>query len=146
VDVVLGFDPSWLPAAIGLYADAGLGTKEPARLAAALRASHAVATAWDGARLIGIGRVVSDGVYYATVFDVAVAPAWQGRGVGRALMAALEGSVPAGARLYLTATFGHEGFYRGLGYRRHRTAMAKYPDGASPYLDGDEGGDDDASP
>ncbi len=135
MEVALGFDPSWVEAAAALYSEAGLGVKESTDLSAALAASHAVATAWHAGALIGIGRVISDGVYYASVFDVAVRPAWQGRGVGRAIMAALEGSVPASTRVYLTATFGHEGFYRRLGYRRHRTAMAKYPDPASRYLE-----------
>jgi GNAT superfamily N-acetyltransferase len=135
VEITLGFHPSWLEAAAALYSEAGLGVKQPAALSAAFKASHTLATAWHGSALIGIGRVISDGVYYACVFDVAVAPAWQGHGVGRAIMAALEGSLPPDTRLYLTATFGHEGFYRRLGYRRHRTAMAKYPEAASPYLE-----------
>lgn len=58
--------------------------------------------------------------------DVAVHPAYQRQGIGRRLMNELEQAVP-GLRIYLTATFGNELFYERLGYRRHRTARAKYP-------------------
>lgn len=37
-------------------------------------------------QLVGFGRATSDGVLSATIWDVAVAPAWQRAGLGRALM------------------------------------------------------------
>ena len=115
---------------------AGMGDREPSALWRAAQHSHAVVTAWHGSEIVGIGRVVSDGVYYATIFDVAVHPAVQGQGIGRSLMEALKASLPPGVRIHLTSTFGNEGFYARLGYARHRTAMAKYPDMSSPYLAG----------
>jgi ribosomal protein S18 acetylase RimI-like enzyme len=38
--------------------------------------------AWDGERLIGFGRVLTDFIYRATIWDVIVDRAYQGRGVG----------------------------------------------------------------
>jgi ribosomal protein S18 acetylase RimI-like enzyme len=38
--------------------------------------------AWDGERLIGFGRVLSDFIYRATIWDVIVDRAYQGQGVG----------------------------------------------------------------
>lgn len=38
--------------------------------------------AWDGERLIGFGRVLTDFVYRATIWDVIVDRAYQGRGIG----------------------------------------------------------------
>lgn len=131
-----GFDPRWLDDALQIYREAGLGHKDAAQLRAALVQSHRVVTCWNGEELCGIGRLISDGVYYASIFDVAVQPAYQRQGVGRLLMRELEQAVP-GLRIYLTATFGNEPFYERLGYRRHRTAMAKYPPPfeASAYLE-----------
>ena len=40
-------------------------------------------------RQVGFARVVSDGVYHAFLFDVFVLPAFRGRGIARALMAAV---------------------------------------------------------
>jgi ribosomal protein S18 acetylase RimI-like enzyme/nitroimidazol reductase NimA-like FMN-containing flavoprotein (pyridoxamine 5'-phosphate oxidase superfamily) len=59
----------------------------PAQLAAAQRGS----TAWIGARdrdgaIIGSARAISDGVKRGWIYDVIVAPAWRGRGVGQALV------------------------------------------------------------
>lgn len=46
-----------------------------------------VFTAWDGPRLVGFARVLTDSVYRATLWDVVVDVPYQGRGVGEGLMA-----------------------------------------------------------
>ncbi|GKS65943.1 GNAT family N-acetyltransferase [Nitrospira sp.] len=38
--------------------------------------------AWDGERLIGFGRVLTDFIYRATIWDVIVDQAYQGQGIG----------------------------------------------------------------
>lgn len=131
-----GFDSQWLDDALHLYREAGLGHKDAGQLREALVQSYRVVTCWNAEELCGIGRLISDGVYYAAIFDVAVHPSYQRQGIGRRLMHELEQAVP-GLRIYLTATFGNEPFYERLGYRRHRTALAKYPPPfeASPYLE-----------
>lgn len=43
-------------------------------------------TGWDGPRLVVFARVLTDRVYRATLWDVVVDAAYQGRGVGEALM------------------------------------------------------------
>lgn len=131
----LGYEPAWAPLLAALYQATGMGQPQPEALNQAFGNSHRVASAWapDG-QLCGAARLLSDGVFYACVFDVAVCPKRQGQGIGKALMALLEAEVP-GVKLHLTATFGKEGFYRKLGYAKHRTAMAKYPGpGPWPYL------------
>jgi len=50
----------------------------------------------DG-ELIGMGRVVGDGGLFLFVVDIAVAPAWQGKGLGRRIMQALMDEVHARA-------------------------------------------------
>ena len=37
-------------------------------------------------QILGFARVISDGVFYASIWDVAVLPSWQRSGLGRALM------------------------------------------------------------
>lgn len=37
-------------------------------------------------QLLGFARVISDGLFYATIWDVCVFPAWQRIGLGRGLM------------------------------------------------------------
>jgi GNAT superfamily N-acetyltransferase len=43
-----------------------------------------------GADTIGMGRIVGDGGCFFLVVDIAVLPAWQGRGLGTRIMAALD--------------------------------------------------------
>jgi ribosomal protein S18 acetylase RimI-like enzyme len=121
---------------VGLVA--GYGKKGDSRaIERAFRSSFRVVTAWHNARLIGAARALSDGVCNSTLFDVGVLPEFQKRGVGRGLMQALMAGLEH-TRLYLTSTFGNEPFYRKLGFKRHKTAMAKYPF-KSEYLEESNG-------
>lgn len=47
-----------------------------------LRHTDLTLCAWDGDRLIGFGRVLTDFIYRATIWDVIVDGAYQGQGVG----------------------------------------------------------------
>ena len=47
-----------------------------------LRHTDVAVTAWDGDLLIGFGRVLTDYVYRASIWDVIVDKAYQGQGVG----------------------------------------------------------------
>lgn len=72
----------------GLYGAVGWSayTEDPARLAAAVAASLRVVTAWDGERLVGLARVVGDGLSIVYLQDVLAAPDHQRGGVGRELL------------------------------------------------------------
>lgn len=82
---------------LALRVAAGLSAMSPAGAREGLRASWcAVCVRADG-ELIGMGRVVGDGGLFLFVVDIAVAPAWQRRGVGRRIMQALMEQVHARA-------------------------------------------------
>lgn len=87
--------------------------------ARALGQSWAVATARLDGRLVGIGRVISDGALYALLVDLIVHPEVQDKGIGRALVDRLIDRCRASRlrSLQLFAAEGSEGFYRGLGFR-----------------------------
>jgi GNAT superfamily N-acetyltransferase len=87
-------------------------------LEASLRSSWYWISAHHGETLVGTGRLVSDGVLYAVVFDMVVAPAWRGRGVGAAILGRLLTRCDrAGIRdVLLFAAQGTEGFYRRHGF------------------------------
>jgi ribosomal protein S18 acetylase RimI-like enzyme len=82
-----------------------------------LLGSCSVVSAWEGGRLVGIGRATSDGVFRAVLWDVVVAEEHQGRGLGRRIVQALLASPPvAGSeRVYLMTT-NSSGFYERLGF------------------------------
>ena len=48
--------------------------------------SNVVVTAWDGDRLVGILRGLTDGAYDGYVCDLAIHSDYQGQGVGRGLL------------------------------------------------------------
>lgn len=60
-------------------------TDDPAPLDAAIAGSLRVVTAWDGGHLVGLARIVGDGLTIVYLQDILVRPAHQRRGIGREL-------------------------------------------------------------
>lgn len=87
-----------------------------------LDASLAGVLARDGDRVVGMGRLVGDGVFYFYVQDVAVDPDYQGRGVGQRIVAALldhiRHTAPANAFVCLFATDAALPLYERNGFSR----------------------------
>jgi len=100
--------------------------REIDKIKSAFQKSYKVVTAWDGNVLAGACRMLSDGISYAMVFDVAVLPEYQKNGIGKGMLnLLLEGEQHMS--IHLTSTFGNEDFYKKLGFKKHKTAYAKYP-------------------
>lgn len=99
----------------------------------AFQNSRKVVTAWKDGELVGAGRLISDGLCYGTIYDVGVLQACRKQGIGKGIMNEL---LKGNEHLltYLTSTFGNEDFYRKLGFKKHKTAYAKYPH-KSEYLE-----------
>lgn len=53
------------------------------------RNSWLVVSAYDGSKLVGFGRVVTDFVLHAMIFDMIVLPDYQGRGIGTKILSRL---------------------------------------------------------
>jgi GNAT superfamily N-acetyltransferase len=87
----------------GVFERAPLGTRDPNVLERLFRNSQAQCFAYVDSRLIGAGRAISDRVSWTVIFDVVVEPEYQGKGCGRAIV-------------------------ESLGFRKLRTAMARFPD------------------
>ncbi|WP_394225148.1 GNAT family N-acetyltransferase [Pseudoalteromonas spongiae] len=94
---------------------AGLSAKSLKAASIALPNSLYGISIRDGKQLIAMGRVVGDGACNFEVVDIAVDPAYQGRGLGREIdnylaSVALEGS-------YVSMIADEPAFYEKLGYR-----------------------------
>ena len=72
-----------------IFQRAPLGTRDPAVLRRVFANSGVRCFAWDGPELIGAGRAITDGVRYAVIFDVVLLPEYQGKGIGKEIMAFL---------------------------------------------------------
>jgi len=80
-----------------------------------------------------LAALISDGVCYGMIFDVGVLPSYQNKGIGKGIMNELmKGNEQIS--IHLTSTFGNEAFYGKLGFKKHKTAHAKYPRN-SEYLE-----------
>ena len=99
-----------IPAAddyLRLRIEAGLSPKSAAGAAVGLPNTLHGAIVRHGGAVVGMGRVVGDGDLFLQVVDIAVQPAHQGRGLGKAIVSALVAHVrataPDGAHVSLLA-------------------------------------------
>jgi ribosomal protein S18 acetylase RimI-like enzyme len=109
---------------VGLLRSVGwdLRASEPASLERALAGTTEFATAWDGERLIGTARSITDGGQNALIATVVVHPAYQGLGVGEQMMHLLTDGRDL-VRFSLASAPGVEGWYRKLGFLPDPHAM-----------------------
>ena len=103
----------------------GMAYHEPDVHKRAFEASHTTVFVYHADRLIGFGRAISDGVYQAAVYDCAVLPEFQGKGVGTTIMNSILPRI-SHCNVVLYASPGKEGFYQTLGFRRMKTGMALF--------------------
>ena len=84
----------------------------------ALDNSWYVVAAYQGSELVGVGRLVSDGVLYAMIYDMIVKPSHQGRGIGTAILDKLvQKCNDSGLRdIQLFSARGKVSFYRKRGF------------------------------
>ncbi|MEJ2135879.1 MAG: GNAT family N-acetyltransferase [Desulfofustis sp.] len=91
----------------------------------AFEASHTTIFVHSGEMLIGFGRALSDGQYQAAIYDCAVLPEYQGRGVGSEIIRRVVEQL-AHCNIILYAAPGREGFYRQHGFASMKTGMALF--------------------
>ena len=82
-------------------------------------------SAWDGERLIGFGRVLTDFVYRASIWDVVVDPAYQGQDIGTQVMQRiLDHPSLKQVDLFWLCTKDKQTFYEKLGFSaKEQTGM-----------------------
>ncbi|MCF8054832.1 MAG: GNAT family N-acetyltransferase [Deltaproteobacteria bacterium] len=91
----------------------------------AFEASRTTVFVYEESQLLGFGRAISDGEYQGAIYDVAVLPEAQGKGVGKLIIQAILDQLPD-CNIILYATPGKEGFYKKLGFGAMKTGMAVF--------------------
>lgn len=81
------------------------------------------AGAWDGERLVGFARVVTDGIFRAYIEDVVVHEAWRRQGVATALMACLLDELKEIPVVSLFCKAGLVPVYQGQGFQETRQVV-----------------------
>ena len=79
-------------------------------------------TAWEGPKLVGVARSVTDFEYCCYLSDLAVDQEYQRLGIGRELIALTKSRLGPRANLILLAAPKAEGYYPRLGFAPHRSA------------------------
>ena len=113
---------SWKKVA-SLLQDVGWGERDPDEIRTAFARSTFKAFAFENSELVGFGRTIDDGKFCATVVDVVVAPSYQRKGIGRAIVEDIQSRMTGFLVVTLTATPDVQPFYRRLGWRNQSTAM-----------------------
>jgi GNAT superfamily N-acetyltransferase len=121
-----------LDALIDLYRASTLGARRPVddreRMAAMLRHANLIVTAWDGERLVGISRALSDFSFVTYLSDLAVRESHQKQGIGKELIRRTQALSGNHAKLILLAAPAAEQYYPHLGFTRHPQAWMLGPD------------------
>ena len=112
----------WAQAKADLAADDFDNGRSPEALERAFRRSRHVAFARDGDRLVGMARLLSDGVCNAYLLDVWTMSAYRRHGIGTAMVRQLMARAP-GQHIGLQ-TDDAEAFYTSLGYRHQPVFMS----------------------
>ena len=97
---------------------------DPRRVWHMFEEASLVLTAWHAGELVGIARVLSDGVLYSYLCDLAVEPDVQRLGVGKALINAVFEEWK-GTELMLRDSDISAGYYAHLGFRQVQNAWVR---------------------
>ena len=73
-------------------------------------------TAYDGEKLVGCLRILTDGYYFGTITELLVLPDYQRKGVGTELLRLAKANTPT--MLYFGSQSGAEGFYEKNGCKK----------------------------
>ena len=108
-----------LDAVIALYRASTLGERRPVddreRMRAMLAGANLVVSAWDGPKLVGISRSLSDFAYSTYLSDLAVDLAYQRRGIGKELVRRTQ-EIGGRATVFLFAAPAAVDYYPRIGF------------------------------
>ncbi|UTW60877.1 GNAT family N-acetyltransferase [bacterium SCSIO 12741] len=106
-----------------LYIAVEWQARERKDLEKATRMSSWVVVIKDQDRIIGFGRTMDDGCYYAVLVDVMIHPDYQGQGLGTKIVKLLREKLEGYLFITLSAAPEKNGFYEKLGWRQQSSAF-----------------------
>ena len=95
---------------------------DPKCIKAMIENANLLCTAWDGEKLVGVARSVTDFAYCCYLSDLAVDEAYQKQGIGRELIRLTQSRLGSRAKIILLAAPKAEGYYPRIGFDAHRSA------------------------
>jgi len=111
---------------IALYVASTLGERRPVgdreTMRDMLTNANLVITAWDGIRMVGIARTLTDFVYVGYLSDLAVRKEYQRRGIGVELIRLTRAAMGPSARIVLLSAPAAVEYYPRIGFTQHQSA------------------------
>jgi GNAT superfamily N-acetyltransferase len=95
---------------------------DPNCIQAMLKHANLLCTAWDGSKLVGVARSVTDFEYCCYLSDLAVDQAYQRAGIGKGLIRLTKSKLGKRAKIILLAAPNAETYYQHIGFETHRSA------------------------
>ena len=111
---------------IDLYNRSTLGERRPVNKPAVFQGmidnASILVTAWDGEKLVGIARALSDFVYVTYLADLTVDEAYQQRGIGKQLIDLTQAQTASDCMMVLLAAPKANDYYPKLGFTHNPRA------------------------
>jgi len=111
---------------IELYRASTLGERRPVddrqAMNAMLQYANLVVSAWDGEKLVGIARTLTDFAYVGYLSDLAVHLDYQKKGIGIRLIEKTREKMGRGSKIVLLAAPAAVDYYPRIGFRKHSSA------------------------
>ena len=85
------------------------------------KSSHTVFV-FNNDLIIGFGRIVGDGKYYAMLADIVIDPSYHKRGLGKRIVNKLKDAALGYHFITLTAAPGKSEFYKNIGWKKQSTS------------------------
>lgn len=93
-------------------------TKDRERIGRMLKNASLTVSAWDGSRLIGVCRALTDFSYCCFLSDLAVDRAYQHQGIGKEMIARLRTEIGDEVSLIIQAAASSMSYYPQLGFEK----------------------------
>ncbi len=111
---------------IVLYDEAGLPrpTSDKVRIRKMYEHSNLVVTAWDGTKLVGVSRSITDWAWSCYLADLAVSPAYKKSGIGKKLIDLTREKVGEQVMILLLSVPTAMTYYPKVGFTKEDRAFA----------------------
>ncbi|MDQ9169153.1 GNAT family N-acetyltransferase [Oxalobacteraceae bacterium R-40] len=93
-------------------------TRDPERIRRMLKNANLIISAWDGNRLVGVCRALTDFSYCCFLSDLAIDRNHQHRGIGREMIALLRKEIGDEVCLIVQAAAASMSYYPRLGFEK----------------------------
>lgn len=105
-----------------IFQEVNWGIRQPEEIKNAFKKSSVTCFIKDEESIVGFGRTVDDGKYYALLVDVVVRPKYHSQGIGTQIVNVLKDHLVDYSFITLTAAPNKEGFYQKIGWEKQKSA------------------------